>query len=248
MNSTETSKFTASDASEKAYFGSAVGISENNVVIGAMGDGENGINSGAIYIFEKVNDGWVTGSETAKFKASDGNDDDYFGRSIGSSKGKIIVGAIGDDDNGNLSGSAYIFNYGFTIDVTKDICEGDDVSLKLNGFKSGYSVQWQEKVNSLWVDIASETNEYINFSNVDHSMNAYEYRCLVDNGSGILSSSNAIVIKVCSSYNISETSTVCFGGSYTFPDGKIQSNITSQTVYTSNMQTDSGCDSIIELL
>ncbi|HAF28926.1 MAG TPA: hypothetical protein DCG75_07745 [Bacteroidales bacterium] len=47
-------------------------------------------------------------------------------------------------------------------------------------------------------------------------------------------------------YNLSETVTVNNGGSYTFPDGTEQSNITSQVIYTSNLQTVYGCDSIIE--
>lgn len=46
-------------------------------------------------------------------------------------------------------------------------------------------------------------------------------------------------------YNISESAAICYGGSYTFPDGSTQNNLTSQTVYTSNLQTTSGCDSLI---
>lgn len=46
-------------------------------------------------------------------------------------------------------------------------------------------------------------------------------------------------------YSISESAAICYGGSYTFPDGSVQNNLTSQTVYTSNLQTTSGCDSLI---
>lgn len=46
-------------------------------------------------------------------------------------------------------------------------------------------------------------------------------------------------------YSLSESAAICYGGSYTFPDGSIQNNLTSQTVYTSNLQTNSGCDSLI---
>ena len=46
-------------------------------------------------------------------------------------------------------------------------------------------------------------------------------------------------------YNLTETKSVCSGDSYQFPDGTTQSNITSQVVYTSNMQTVNTCDSII---
>ncbi|MBA7653342.1 hypothetical protein ES703_61190 [subsurface metagenome] len=46
-------------------------------------------------------------------------------------------------------------------------------------------------------------------------------------------------------FNLSETATVCSGDSYTFPDGTTQSNITSTLVYSSNLLTEEGCDSII---
>lgn len=47
-------------------------------------------------------------------------------------------------------------------------------------------------------------------------------------------------------YNGTASGSVCSGGSYTFPDGTTQTNITSQVVYTSNLQTVAlGCDSNI---
>ena len=47
-------------------------------------------------------------------------------------------------------------------------------------------------------------------------------------------------------YNLTETDAVCSGGSYTFPDGTTQNNITAQVIHTSNLQTVASlCDSII---
>jgi len=47
-------------------------------------------------------------------------------------------------------------------------------------------------------------------------------------------------------YNFSETKSICSGGSYTFPDGTSQNNITAQVIYTSNLQTAGAlCDSTI---
>jgi len=47
-------------------------------------------------------------------------------------------------------------------------------------------------------------------------------------------------------YNQTQTADVCYGSSYTFPDGSTQSNITTQVIYTSNLTTKGfGCDSII---
>ncbi|UCH14180.1 MAG: T9SS type A sorting domain-containing protein [Bacteroidales bacterium] len=47
-------------------------------------------------------------------------------------------------------------------------------------------------------------------------------------------------------YNIPETVVVCSGDSYTFPDGSTQNNITTTVIYSSNLTTMEGCDSIIE--
>jgi hypothetical protein len=46
-------------------------------------------------------------------------------------------------------------------------------------------------------------------------------------------------------YNFTETVTICSGTDYTFPDGTMQSSITATTVYTSNLVSVYGCDSII---
>jgi uncharacterized protein (DUF2141 family) len=53
-------------------------------------------------------------------------------------------------------------------------------------------------------------------------------------------------VNVNPTYNIQETVAVCSGGSYTFPDGTTQTNITVQVVYNSNLTTTLGCDSIVE--
>ncbi|MBL4585783.1 MAG: T9SS type A sorting domain-containing protein, partial [Flavobacteriales bacterium] len=54
-------------------------------------------------------------------------------------------------------------------------------------------------------------------------------------------------VNVAPDYDLTETASVCSGENYTFPDGTTQQNITSQVVYTSNLQTVStSCDSIIE--
>lgn len=48
-------------------------------------------------------------------------------------------------------------------------------------------------------------------------------------------------------FDLTETESVCFDESFTFPDGSTQNNITSQVVYTSNLLTvATQCDSIIE--
>ena len=45
-----------------------------------------------------------------KLLASDGAERDWFSRSVAISGATAIIGANGDDDNGELSGSAYLFD------------------------------------------------------------------------------------------------------------------------------------------
>ena len=46
-------------------------------------------------------------------------------------------------------------------------------------------------------------------------------------------------------YNLSVSAAVCSGDSYTFPDGSMQDNIKAALVYTSHLQSISGCDSTV---
>ena len=75
-------------------------------MIGARQDDDNGSQSGSAYVFTKVSGVW---SQKAKLIASDGAADDQFGISVAVNGDTVVVGARQDDDNGNQSGSAYVF-------------------------------------------------------------------------------------------------------------------------------------------
>ncbi|ETR69464.1 MAG: PKD domain-containing protein [Candidatus Magnetoglobus multicellularis str. Araruama] len=99
-------KLLASDGEAGDQFGSSVSISGDYIIVGAYENDDNGYKSGAAYIFRLDGDSWV---EQAKLLPSDGAERDSFGSSVSISGGYVIVGAQYDDDNGNNSGSAYIF-------------------------------------------------------------------------------------------------------------------------------------------
>lgn len=105
----ETAKLTASEGTPGSNFGSSVSISGNIAIVGALSyRNDNGDDSGSAYVFRR-DDATGYWNETAKLTASDGDDNDYFGESISVSGNAVIVGAYGDDDKGQRSGSAYIF-------------------------------------------------------------------------------------------------------------------------------------------
>ena len=100
----------ASDAASGDHFGISTAIDGDYVVIGAFRNDDNGNDSGSAYIFKNNGSNWV---EETILKASDASSDDHFGRSVSISDEYVLIGALRNDDNGNDSGSAYIFkNYG----------------------------------------------------------------------------------------------------------------------------------------
>jgi hypothetical protein len=101
----QSAKLTASDAAEGDQFGRSVAMSGTIAIVGAHHDDDNGGNSGSAYLFDTT-----TGLQSAKLTASDGALDDLFGYSVGISGTTAIVGAYKDDDHGNASGSAYLFD------------------------------------------------------------------------------------------------------------------------------------------
>ncbi|MDA8962900.1 thrombospondin type 3 repeat-containing protein [Pseudomonadales bacterium] len=102
----EQQKLTASDGAADDLFGWSVSIDGDTAVIGAFEDDDNSYDSGSAYVFVRTNGVW---SEQQKLRASDGASDDQFGISVSIDGDTVVIGAYGDDDNGGISGSAYIF-------------------------------------------------------------------------------------------------------------------------------------------
>ena len=97
-------KITASDGAANDELGRSVAVGFGRIVVGSIGDDDNGSKSGSAYIFD------LDGTQLAKITASDAAGLDRFGISVAVGSGRIVVGAPWDDDSGNFSGSAYIFD------------------------------------------------------------------------------------------------------------------------------------------
>ncbi|QUS57323.1 VCBS domain-containing protein [Pseudovibrio brasiliensis] len=128
---------TAFDGAVKDYFGYAVSIADDGTItVGAYGDDYRGDNAGSVYVFTRNEDGSYTGpngtiyaaagsadiltygeyvepqgdATAGKIRAFDGTEKDVFGLSSQiNDHGVIVVGAYGDDDKGDNSGSVYIY-------------------------------------------------------------------------------------------------------------------------------------------
>jgi hypothetical protein len=128
----QTATLTADDGAEGDSFGGSVTLDAGVAVIGANGV-DNG--SGSAYVFEQQVDG--TWAQTATLTADDGAEGDSFGNSVATSGGMAVIGAIGDDDNGNESGSVYVYeqqadggwNPNALIDCNENgICDFDEIA------------------------------------------------------------------------------------------------------------------------
>jgi hypothetical protein len=109
----ETAKLIASDAQEYDSLGGAVTIHGDTVIAGARNvDTANGVNAGAVYVFERPASGWTDMTETTKLEASDGAENDLFGTSVDFDGQTAIIGAShlqGGPSEPESAGSAYLF-------------------------------------------------------------------------------------------------------------------------------------------
>ena len=99
-------KLRAPDGGAIRFFGAAVSISGNRILVGSYGVDHKGPRTGAAYMFRRGGAGWSFG---AKLTAGDAREHDNFGGAVGISGSHLVVGAHGDDDAGTWSGSAYVY-------------------------------------------------------------------------------------------------------------------------------------------
>jgi hypothetical protein len=101
-------KLIASDPATGDSFAAAVSIDGDICLVGAPVDDDKGTDSGSAYIFRFDGSNWTT---EAKLLASDGSAEDLFGISVSIAGDRCIIGAVGDDEQGDHTGSAYIFQF-----------------------------------------------------------------------------------------------------------------------------------------
>ena len=94
------------DAAAYDQFGHSVSISGDRIAVGSHQDGDAGTSSGAAYVFARSGSQWL---EEAKLVAPDGAAQDQLGRAVAIAGERVLAGAPFDDDAGEGSGAAYVF-------------------------------------------------------------------------------------------------------------------------------------------
>ncbi len=103
-------KLIASDGSAYHHFGNALSLDGDTLAIGAHHHDGAAIDTGAVYIFQRNNEGvW---QETQKITASDATLYDRFGYAIALNGDTLAVTARDDTENGVASGSVYVYTRG----------------------------------------------------------------------------------------------------------------------------------------
>ena len=142
-------KLLAGDGSSYNDFGRSVDMSGNVGILGAPGNEFNGSAAGAAYLFDVT-----TGQELFRLLPSDGTQVDNFGISVAIDGSRCIVGAYTDDDNGNDSGSAYVFDVATGQQLFKllasDGADGDYFgrSVDISGTTAIVGAHWHDAVGS----------------------------------------------------------------------------------------------------
>jgi hypothetical protein len=103
---TQQAKLLASDGAAGDEFGYCVDLDGDTALVGAIHDDDNGADSGSAYVFTRSGFIWT---QQAKLLTLDGAAGDQFGFYVSLDHDTAVISANWDDDNGNDSGSVYVF-------------------------------------------------------------------------------------------------------------------------------------------
>ncbi|HFQ93726.1 MAG TPA: hypothetical protein ENK32_06935 [Anaerolineae bacterium] len=103
---TQQAKLTAADGAAGDWFGYAVSLSGDSLIVGARNEDDGGSNAGAAYVFTRSGGVWT---QQAKLTAGDAGGNDWFGYAAALSGDTAAVGAPREDGAANNAGSVYVF-------------------------------------------------------------------------------------------------------------------------------------------
>ncbi len=97
----------AGDSAGGDRFGTSLSLRRDRALVGAPGDSLSGTASGSAILFERTGAG--TWSRVAKLIGNDASAGDLFGEAVSLDGDRALVGAVSDEDQGEGTGSAYLF-------------------------------------------------------------------------------------------------------------------------------------------
>jgi hypothetical protein len=104
----QVAKLVAGDAAAGDTFGKSLALNGERALIGASSANGGAANSGTVYLFEQVSPfSWV---QQAKLNAGDAAGADEYGGAVDFDGERAIIGSALEDDAGNNSGAAYVFD------------------------------------------------------------------------------------------------------------------------------------------
>ncbi len=102
-------QLTASDAATADFFGAAVALSGDRLLVGASYNDAAAADAGALFLFERNAGGAEYWGEVQRIVASDAAAANHFGEAVDLDGSTAVAGAYGSDGAGGDSGSAYLF-------------------------------------------------------------------------------------------------------------------------------------------
>lgn len=105
-------KLQAADGASWDYFGNAVALSGDTLVVGAFGDTIDAQSQGSVYVFKYDDATWI---QQQKLFASDGAADDGFGAAVALSGNTLVVGAWREEIGVHDQGAVYVFTRNGTV-------------------------------------------------------------------------------------------------------------------------------------
>ena len=103
-------KILPSDPADDVWFGSALSIDGDLLVIGSAWDDSGGTNRGAAYLFGRNQGGADNWGQIKKIAASDAQNDDFFGFDVKVDGVYILAGALFSGGGGTERGQVYLFS------------------------------------------------------------------------------------------------------------------------------------------
>ncbi len=144
-------KIKAGDPGVDDNFGWSVAISGNTVVVGAPYDNIGGNDAGSAYVFTRSGTAW---SQQQRLNATDPAATDWFGLVVDVSGDWAVIGSPQDDDGGNATGSAYLYERTGAAWASRGKLSASD---RAAGDNLGRAITLGENAETLVLGVASKS-------------------------------------------------------------------------------------------